>query len=102
MDMEECERIGRAAFEDGASEALIMTGEGIDRHAGLRGQLKEWGFDSYAAYTAEICHRYLDIGLLPHTNIGTLEEWELELLKPYNVSMGMMMGDFNGILSHLR
>ncbi len=91
MDLEECGRIGRAALEEGAVEALLMTGEGIDRHAGLRNQLKEWGFGSYAAYTAEICRRYLEIGLLPHTNIGTLEEWELELLKPYNVSMGMMV-----------
>ncbi len=90
LDIEECERIGRAAIEEGAVEALIMTGEGIDHHAGLRRQLAAWGFDSYAAYTAEICRRYLDMGLLPHSNIGTLEEWELELLKPWNVSMGMM------------
>ena len=91
MPLEECERIGRAAIGEGAIEALIMTGEGIDRHRGLRGQLAEWGFGSYAAYIAEICRRYLDMGLLPHTNIGTLEEWELELLQPYNVSMGMMV-----------
>jgi len=89
--LDECERIGRAALEEGAVEALIMTGEGIDRHRGLRDQLAGWGFGSYAAYIAEICRRYLDMGLLPHTNIGTLEEWELELLKPYNVSMGMMV-----------
>ncbi|MEE9240054.1 MAG: 7,8-didemethyl-8-hydroxy-5-deazariboflavin synthase subunit CofG [bacterium] len=91
LDVEECERIGRAAIEEGAVEALIMTGEGIDHHAGLRRRLAKWGFDSYAAYTAEICRRYLDMGLLPHTNIGTLEEWELELLMPCNVSMGMMV-----------
>jgi len=89
--MEECERIGRAAIGEGAIEALIMTGEGIDRHRGLRQQLNEWGFESYAAYIAEICRRYLNMGLLPHTNIGTLEEWELKLLQPYNVSMGMMV-----------
>lgn len=91
MPLDECERVGREAIEEGAVEALIMTGEGIDRHRGLRDQLAGWGFDSYAAYTAELCRRYLDMGLLPHTNIGTLDEWELELLKPYNVSMGMMV-----------
>ena len=68
-----------------------MTGEGIDRHPAMKKQLQDWGFNSYASYTAEICKKYLDIGLLPHTNIGTLEEKELEILKPYNVSMGMMV-----------
>ncbi|MEE9276592.1 MAG: 7,8-didemethyl-8-hydroxy-5-deazariboflavin synthase subunit CofG, partial [bacterium] len=53
--------------------------------------LADMGFGSYAAYTAEVCRLLLEIGLLPHTNIGTLEEWELALLKPYNVSMGMMV-----------
>jgi 7,8-didemethyl-8-hydroxy-5-deazariboflavin synthase CofG subunit len=91
LDLEECDRIGKAAIGEGAVEALIMTGEGIDRHKILRDKLAEWGFDSYAAYTAEICRRYLELGLLPHANIGTLEEWELEILKPYNISMGMMV-----------
>ncbi len=90
LSLEECGRIGREAYEKGAIEALVMTGEGIDHHPALRRQLAQWGFDSYAAYTAEVCRLCLEIGLLPHTNIGTLEEWEYELLKPYNVSMGMM------------
>jgi len=90
LTLEECERLARAAHARGVVEALVMTGEGIDRHPGLRRQLKEWGFDSYAAYAAEVCRRCLAIGLLPHTNIGTLEAWEFELLKPWNVSMGMM------------
>ncbi|MDA1001431.1 MAG: 7,8-didemethyl-8-hydroxy-5-deazariboflavin synthase subunit CofG, partial [bacterium] len=91
MSMEECVAAGQKAYDEGAVEALIMTGEGIDRHKRLRDQLKAWGYGSYAEYTAEICRRYLEIGLLPHTNIGTLEGWELELLKPYNVSMGVMV-----------
>ncbi|MDP7386176.1 MAG: radical SAM protein, partial [Nitrospinota bacterium] len=90
LPLEECGRIGREAYEKGAVEALVMTGEGIDQHPALRRQLARWGFDSYAAYTAEVCRLYLEIGLLPHTNIGTLEEWEYEILKPYNVSMGLM------------
>lgn len=87
----ECARRARAAAAQGVIEALVMTGEGIDRHAGLRRQLKEWGFGSYAAYCAEVCRMCLAEGLLPHTNIGTLEAWELDLLKPWNVSMGMMV-----------
>ena len=91
LSMEECERLARQAYAQGVVEALVMTGEGIDRHKGLKNQLKEWGYDSYAAYTAAVCKMCLDVGLLPHANIGTLEEWEYEILKPYNVSMGMMM-----------
>ena len=89
--MIECEELGKKAFEKGVIEALIMTGEGIDKHPVMKKQLKDWGFNSYASYTAEVCKKYLEIGLLPHTNIGTLEEKELEILKPYNVSMGMMV-----------
>ena len=91
LSMEECERRARRAHAQGMVEALVMTGEGVDRHKGLRKQLKEWGHDSYAAYTAAVCRMCLDVGLLPHANIGTLEEWEYEILKPWNVSMGMMM-----------
>ena len=91
LSMEECERLARQAYAQGVVEALVMTGEGIDRHKGLKHQLKEWGYDSYAAYTAAVCKMCLEVGLLPHANIGTLEEWEYEILKPYNVSMGMMM-----------
>ncbi|MEE9274135.1 MAG: 7,8-didemethyl-8-hydroxy-5-deazariboflavin synthase subunit CofG, partial [bacterium] len=80
FSLEACERMGRAALAEGAVEALVMTGEGIDRHAGLRRNLADMGFGSYAAYTAEVCRLLLEIGLLPHTNIGTLEEWELALL----------------------
>jgi len=91
MAPEECARRARAAAAQGVIEALVMTGEGIDRHAGLRKQLAGWGFGSYAAYCAEVCRMCLAEGMLPHTNIGTLEAWELELLKPWNVSMGMMV-----------
>ncbi len=91
LTLEECESRAREAYEMGVVEALVMTGEGIDKHKGLKSQLKAWGYDSYAAYTAEVCRMCLDVGLLPHANIGTLEDWEYEILKPWNVSMGMMM-----------
>ena len=91
LPLEECERRARRARAQGVVEALVMTGEGIDRHGGLKSRLKEWGFDSYAAYVARVCRMCLEVGLLPHANIGTLEEWEYEILKPWNVSMGMMM-----------
>ncbi len=91
LSLEECERRARRAHAQGVIEALVMTGEGIDRHKGLKGQLKAWGYDTYAAYTAQVCKICMEVGLLPHANIGTLEEWEYEILQPYNVSMGMMM-----------
>lgn len=91
LTLEECERRAREARARGVIEALVMTGEGVDRHKGLKRQLREWGFDSYAAYVARVCRMCLEVGLLPHANIGTLEAWEYEILKPWNVSMGMMM-----------
>ncbi|MFQ5894671.1 MAG: 7,8-didemethyl-8-hydroxy-5-deazariboflavin synthase subunit CofG [Nitrospinota bacterium] len=91
LDLEEVERRALEAKGYGAIEALVMTGEGIDLNPRLAGVLRSWGYPSYAAYVARVCQRLLDLGLLPHTNIGTLTQGGLELLGPVNASMGAML-----------
>jgi FO synthase subunit 1 len=80
--------LGRAA---GCSEALITLGERPEVHAEGRKKLDEFGYDSTVDYLASICEQILELGLLPHTNAGTLDERELTLLRRYNASMGLML-----------
>lgn len=39
----------------------------------------------------DLCALALDLGFLPHTNVGPLKRQELELLKNVNVSLGLMV-----------
>ena len=43
LSMEECERLARQAYAQGVVEALVMTGEGIDRHKGLKKPVERMG-----------------------------------------------------------
>ncbi|BAZ45374.1 radical SAM domain-containing protein [Chondrocystis sp. NIES-4102] len=42
-----------------------------------------------------ICQMCLDLGFLPHTNVGPLSFQEMSLLKSVNVSMGLMLEQVN-------
>ncbi len=67
----------------GCSEALFTMG---DRPWEVRGDWME-----LLEYIVELCELALERGLLPHTNAGILTREELELLAPYNASMGLML-----------
>jgi 7,8-didemethyl-8-hydroxy-5-deazariboflavin synthase len=75
----------------GCSEALFTFGERPEEVAGFMPLLKGLGYDSIIDYLVELCKLSMDIGLLPHCNPGILEKEELEELKPYNASMGLML-----------
>lgn len=67
----------------GCSEALFTMG---DRPWEVRGDRLE-----LLEYLLELCELALERELLPHTNAGILTSEELELLAPYNASMGLML-----------
>lgn len=75
----------------GATELLIMSGEGVERSAGIRRALRRYGFASYIDYLADISRRALARDLLPHVNIGNMTEDELLALRQFVPSMGMML-----------
>ncbi len=75
----------------GCSEALFTFGERPEEVAGFMPLLKGLGYDSIIDYLVELCKLSIDIGLLPHSNPGILEKEELEELKSYNASMGLML-----------
>ncbi len=84
----------------GCSEALFTFGERPEEVAGFMPLLKDLGYSSIIDYLVELCKLSIDIGLLPHSNPGILEREELEELKPYNASMGLMLETVGIIDAH--
>ncbi len=76
----------------GCIEALFCLG---DKPEIAYRAYKEWlngeGFRSTAEYLVEGCKVGVEGGLLPHTNAGILSVPEMEALKPWNASMGLML-----------
>jgi len=71
----------------GAREVLIMSGEQV----WLLPDLGLAGEADFVERVADVCRRALQRGLLPHTNVGLLSGESLKTLKPFNVSMGLML-----------
>ena len=91
MSPEEVTESVERAKEEGCSEALITLGERPEVHAEAREKLEEFGYESTADYLVDLCRQILELGLLPHTNAGLLNEGELKRLRRYNASMGLML-----------
>jgi 7,8-didemethyl-8-hydroxy-5-deazariboflavin synthase CofG subunit len=85
--------IARAGRDLGCKEALFSLGERPEeRHALAREHLKRLGYPTTVDYLASMCKLvFEETGLLPHANLGVLTREELETLRPYNASMGLML-----------
>lgn len=88
----------RRAAHCGATELLIMSGEGVESSAQVRETLAAEDCRSYLDYLIEVARLALDFDLLPHINVGNLREEEFAALKPYVPSMGMMVESVNAAL----
>ena len=91
MRPEEVIELAERAKTEGCSEALITLGEQPEVHAEARKKLDALGYENTVDYLADLCKRILELGLLPHTNAGLLSERELQRLRRYNASMGLML-----------
>jgi FO synthase len=82
-----------AGREAGCKEALFSLGERPElRYPGHKRWLEERGYTSTIAYLAAMCRLVFEhTGLLPHANPGTMSLDEMAQLRPFNVSMGMML-----------
>ncbi|MGH7804555.1 MAG: 7,8-didemethyl-8-hydroxy-5-deazariboflavin synthase CofG [Candidatus Binatia bacterium] len=88
-EVRECTRRGR---ELGCHEALMCLGDRPETaFRQYRGLLSLFGAASTVDYVATTCEVALAEGVFPHTNAGVLTAEELEVLKPVNVSMGLML-----------
>ncbi|MBY0274828.1 7,8-didemethyl-8-hydroxy-5-deazariboflavin synthase CofG [Candidatus Binatia bacterium] len=73
-------------------EALMCLGDKPEAaFAGHRAFLASRGHASTIGYVAEACRIALDAGLLPHSNPGLMTPADLALLRPLNVSLGLML-----------
>ena len=88
-EVRDCSRRGRAL---GCIEALMCLGDKPERaYKSYRRTLAVLGHDSTIDYVARCCRLALDEGMLPHTNAGLLSRDEMALLRPLNVSLGLML-----------
>lgn len=91
LPLEAAEREIKRASARGATELLIMSGEGVECSPSIRRALRGQGFSSYIDYLTRVSRVALAHGLLPHVNIGNMTEDELCALREVVPSMGMML-----------
>ncbi|NMB86014.1 MAG: 7,8-didemethyl-8-hydroxy-5-deazariboflavin synthase subunit CofG [Methanothrix sp.] len=91
--------LARAAEED-CTEALFCLGERPWEVPGFTDLMDDAGVSSLLDYLVELCELALELGLLPHTNAGVLENDALRRLQPYNASMGLMLETVATVPAH--
>jgi FO synthase subunit 1 len=84
----------------GCTEALFTFGEHPEEVYGFAPLLEEIGYSSIIDYLTDMCRLSIRKGLLPHSNPGILEKEELEKLRPWNASMGLMLETTGAIEAH--
>jgi len=85
----------KSARAAGATELLIMSGEGVEESRPVRDSLRRFGFSSYIEYLISIAQTALECDILPHVNIGNVSADELNALRAVVPSMGMMIETTN-------
>jgi FO synthase len=82
----------RRGRELGCREALMCLGDKPElAFREYRDTLERLGARSTIHYVARACEIALAEGLLPHTNAGIMSRDEMLMLRPLNVSMGLML-----------
>ncbi len=85
----------------GCTEVLFTFGEYAEEIPLYKEWLEDLGYSSTVDYICELCRIAIDKGLLPHTNAGILNYTELEKLKPFNASMGLMLETTAELVAHV-
>jgi 7,8-didemethyl-8-hydroxy-5-deazariboflavin synthase CofG subunit len=80
----------------GCKEALMCLGDKPEvAFKEYRETLKSLGVRTTIEYVHQACELALAEGLLPHTNAGVMTFAEMEMLRPVNASMGLMLEDIS-------
>jgi FO synthase len=80
----------------GCKEALMCLGDKPEvAFKEYRETLKSLGVRTTIEYVHKACELALVEGLLPHTNAGVMTFAEMEMLRPVNASMGLMLEDIS-------
>lgn len=85
--------VARAGRRAGCKEILFSLGDKPElRYPAYREWLSQQGVRSTVEYLAAMCQLvFEETGLLPHANAGVLTRAEIDLLKPVNASLGLML-----------
>lgn len=83
------------------TEALIVTGERPDlKYPQAKKWLNELGYRTLTELIMNLSENILKkTGMLPHTNAGSLTKKEMSMLKPTNLSLGMMLENSSELLT---
>jgi 7,8-didemethyl-8-hydroxy-5-deazariboflavin synthase CofG subunit len=82
----------RNARGAGCQEALFCLGDKPEiAYRSYRAWLDARGFATTAEYLVEACRIAFAEGIFPHTNAGILTGQEMQALRPFNASMGLML-----------
>ncbi len=87
----EIDRLIQEAQEGGAREALLISGERPGTMPHIQEELKKRGYQDFWDFAGRVGERCSEAGLFPHGNFGRMSEEELTRLRPFYVSMGMML-----------
>jgi FO synthase len=93
MSPEEVVAVAQAGKRAGCKEALFSLGDKPElRYPFYRDWLQNRGFNSTIDYLASMCRLvFEETGLLPHSNAGVLSARDIEMLRPVNASLGLML-----------
>jgi len=93
MTPDEVLAVAEAGARLGCKEALFSLGDRPEAiFPEMRKMLAQLGHRTTLSYLAEMCERVLnETGLLPHANPGLMGRKDLETLRRFNPSMGLML-----------
>ena len=82
----------RGGIETGCIEALFCLGDKPEvAYRSHRDWLRSRGYERTSELLEDACKLAFEGGMLPHTNAGILSQEEMERLRPWNASMGLML-----------
>ena len=92
ISLAEIDNLLRAAVQAGCKEVLFTSGSQPEKCPGFKEKLKnKTGFSSFVEFAITASQKALNLGLLPHSNLGVLSKKELKQLAKYNASLGLML-----------
>ncbi len=90
--LDEVSEAVRGGVRTGCIEALFCLGDKPEKaYRSHREWLAARGHSTTAEYLVEGCRVAFEGGMLPHTNAGILSAAEMEALKRWNASLGLML-----------
>ena len=90
--LDEVAEVVRGGVRTGCTEALMCLGDKPEiAYRSHREWLSERGYRTTVDLVLEACQVAFAGGMLPHTNAGILSADEMQALRPWNASMGLMM-----------